>query len=160
MNFESAVQALIDAGVEFIIIGGWSAILHGSIHVTNDLDIFYARTPANIMKLVEALRPFHPRPRDTPANLPFVWDAATLGNTAILTLRTDLGPIDFLAEVIGLPLFQEVQASSVSVEAFGRQIRTLDLPNLIQSKRATGRSKDLSAARELEALLEAREPEP
>jgi predicted nucleotidyltransferase len=159
MNFETAVQALSDAGVEFIVIGGWSAILHGSVHVTNDLDIFYSRTPANIRKLVEALRPYHPRPRDTPANLPFVWDPATLGNTAILTLSTDLGSIDLLAEVIGLPPFEEVQAISVSVEAFGRHVRTLNLPDLIQSKRAIGRPKDWSAARELEALLEARESE-
>jgi hypothetical protein len=35
MNFETAVQSMSDAGVEFIIIGGWSAILHGSVHVTN-----------------------------------------------------------------------------------------------------------------------------
>ena len=35
MNFIHAVQALADAGVEFAIIGGWSAILHGSAQVTN-----------------------------------------------------------------------------------------------------------------------------
>ena len=45
-----------------------------------------------------------------------------------------------------------------AVEAFGRQIVTLDLPALIQAKRATGRQKDLSALPELEGLLEAHEP--
>jgi hypothetical protein len=30
MNFVTAVQTLVDAGVDFVIIGGWSAILHGS----------------------------------------------------------------------------------------------------------------------------------
>jgi hypothetical protein len=30
MNFLQAVQVLTDAGVEFAIIGGWSAIMHGS----------------------------------------------------------------------------------------------------------------------------------
>ena len=38
MNFVQAVQVLTDAGVEFAIIGGWSAIMHGSAHLTNDLD--------------------------------------------------------------------------------------------------------------------------
>lgn len=76
--------------------------------------------------------------------------------TAILMLSTDLGPVDLLSEVVGLGSFQEARASSVLVEAFGRQIHTLDLPALIQSKRAMGREKDRSVLRELEALLEAR----
>jgi hypothetical protein len=157
MNFRAAVEALTDADVQFIIIGGWSAILHGGTHVTNDLDIYYARTSANVARLVEALRPFHPRPRDAPAGLPFVWDAATLSNTAILTLTTDLGSVDLMSEVIGLGPFTEVERASVLVDAFGRQVRTLDLRSLIRSKRAIGRPKDLSVARELEALLEAGE---
>jgi hypothetical protein len=32
MNFVTAVQTLIDAEVDIVIIGGWSAILHGSFH--------------------------------------------------------------------------------------------------------------------------------
>jgi predicted nucleotidyltransferase len=159
MNFEAAIQVLSDAGVEFIVIGGWSAILHGSVHVTNDLDVFYARTPANIRRLVETLKPYHPRPRGLSPELPFIWDAATLANTAILTLSTDLGPLDLLSEVVGLGSFKEALAAAVLVDAFGRQIHTLDLPALIQSKRATGREKDRNVLRELEALLEARDSE-
>jgi hypothetical protein len=39
MNVSRLIQAMIDAGVEFVIVGGWSAILHGSSHTTRDLDI-------------------------------------------------------------------------------------------------------------------------
>ena len=159
MNFEAAVQALSDAGVEFIIVGGWAAILHGSAHVTNDLDIFFAREPDNLRRLVRALAPFRPRLRDVPEGLPFLWDAATLGNGTIFTLMTDLGAIDLLAEIRGLGSFEEVKASSVIVEAFGRRVQTLDLRHLIQSKRAIGRDKDIHVVRELESLLEAEEPE-
>ena len=38
-----AEQSLVDKGVEFVIVRGWSAILHGSSYVTNDLDICYSR---------------------------------------------------------------------------------------------------------------------
>ena len=31
MNFIAAVQALADEGIDFVIIGGWSAILHGIV---------------------------------------------------------------------------------------------------------------------------------
>lgn len=86
-----------------------------------------------------------------------MWDAATLRNTAVLTLATDLGPLDLLAEVAGVGGYEEVLAASVMVEAFGRRIVTLDRPALIQAKRAADRAKDLAILAELESLLEARE---
>jgi hypothetical protein len=39
MNFVRAVQCLVDEGVDFVVIGGWSAILHGVNYLTRDLDI-------------------------------------------------------------------------------------------------------------------------
>ena len=55
----------------------------------------------------------------------------TLRSAAVLTLDTDIGEIDLLAEVAGLGGFREVKAHSLMVEAFGRQVATLDLPGLI-----------------------------
>ena len=49
-------------------------------------------------------------------------------------------------------------AGSIVTEAFGRQVRTLDLKSLIKAKRAAGRDKDLMVLPELESLLEAEEP--
>jgi len=46
------------------------------------------------------------------------------------------------------------------VEAFDRRILRLDLPALIQSKRAAGREKDLAALPELESLLEVDQSDP
>ncbi len=159
MKLDRVVQALVDADVDFIIIGGWSAILHGSARVTNDIDIFFSRKAENLPRMVAALAPLHPRLRDLPNDLPFVWDEATLRNATILTLTTDLGSVDLLAEVAGLGAFEAVRASALQVEAFGRRVWTLDLESLIQSKRAVGREKDAAAIRELESLREAEEPE-
>jgi hypothetical protein len=158
MNFDTAVQVLCDADVDFIIIGGWSAILHGSRYLTNDLDIFYSRRTDNLRRLARALSPYHPRLKDLQPGLPFVFDEATLRNCSVLTLTTDLGPIDLLAEVAGLGSFDHVASESVQVEAFGRTVRTLDLESLIQSKRAAGREKDLRVLPELESIREAEEP--
>jgi hypothetical protein len=158
MRFETAVQALNDAGVDFVVIGGLSATLHGSAHVTLDLDICYSRATSNLRRLVAALAPFHPRPRGFPEALPFVWDEATLRNASVLTLLTDLGEIDLLAEVAGLGGWDEVKTRSVEMETFDRTISILDLPSLIQAKRAAGREKDLAVLPELESLLEASEP--
>jgi hypothetical protein len=158
VSLDTAVQALVDAGAEFVIIGGWSAILHGSRLMTDDLDICFSRSRENLRCLARALAPFHPRLRDVPEGLPFVWDDTTLRNGTIFTLDTDLGGIDLLAEVSGLGTFDDVKAASIAVEAFGRPVWTLDLRSLIKAKRAAGREKDLWALPELESLLEAEEP--
>lgn len=131
MSLDTAVQALVDAGAEFVIIGGWSAILHGSRFMADDLDICFSRKRENLRCLAQALAPYHPRLRDVPG--------------AIFTLDTDLGGIDLLAEVSGLGTFADVKAVSIAVEAFGRQVLTLDLKSLIKAKRAAGREQDLRA---------------
>ena len=158
MQFDRAVQALCDSGAEFVVIGGLSATLLGSSRVTYDLDICYSRTAANLRRLTEALAPFHPRPRGFPVGLPFVWDERTLGNGTVFTLQTDIGAIDLLAEVAGLGSFDDVKLHSTIVEAFDRQFPTLDLPGLIQAKRAAGREKDIAALADLESLMEAGDP--
>jgi hypothetical protein len=158
MQFESAVRALRDAEVEFVIIGGVAATFHGSASVTFDLDICYSREATNLSRLAKALAPFHPRLRGIPDHLPFIWDASTLRNGSLFTLKTDLGDIDLLGEVTGLGGYAEVKAMAIDVEAYGGSVSTLNLRGLIQSKRAAGRPKDLLVLPELESLLEAEEP--
>ena len=154
MQLERAIQALCHQQVEFVIIGGVAATLHGSSRVTYDLDICYSRSVSNLKQLTRALAPFRPRPRGFPESLPFVWDEGTLRNTTVLTLQTEIGEIDLLAEVAGLGGFQEVRAHAVMVSAFGCDVFALDLRGLIAAKRASARPKDLDALPELEGLLE------
>jgi hypothetical protein len=89
-------------------------------------------------------------------NLWLFWDEATLHNGTIFTLMTDF---DLLAEVAGVGSYDEVKRNSAKVQAFERDVCTLDLPALIRSKRAAGRTKDLLQLPELESLLEANKPE-
>jgi hypothetical protein len=149
------VQLLSDAGADFVVIGGLSATFHGSARVTLDLAICYSRAPLNLKRLTGALAGLRPRPRDFPEDLPFIWDEATLRSSTVLTLQTDIGNIDLLAEVAGLGTYEDVKANSIIVQVFERSISTLDLPGLIRSKRAAGREKDLATLPELESLLEA-----
>ena len=157
MQFEKALQALCDSHVQFVVIGGLAATFHGSARGTYVLDIRYSRAPCNLRQLAQALAPFHPKPRGFLDGIPFLWDETTLRNGSIFTLQTDIGEIDLLAEVAGLGAFDDVGKHAMTVEAFGRELLTLDLPGLIQAKRAAGREKDLSALPELESLLEAGE---
>ena len=73
-DFERLFAALVNGGVEFIVIGGMAATAHGSAHVTVDLDIVYRRTSENVERLAMALLPLQPYLRGAPPGLPFRFD--------------------------------------------------------------------------------------
>jgi hypothetical protein len=53
------------------VVGGVAALLHGAMRVTYDLDIVYDRSFENLQRLVAALTPLKPYPRDARPALPF-----------------------------------------------------------------------------------------
>jgi hypothetical protein len=154
IELRQALESLARHEVEFVIVGGVAMNLHGSAHVTYDLDICYARRRANLKGIVEALAAHHPRPRDFPENLPFVWDEQTLQGGTNFTFSTDLGDIDLLGEVAGVGSYEDALAASVVVPLYGIECLVLNLDALIDSKRAAARTKDQLALPELEALRE------
>ncbi|HVG91787.1 MAG TPA: nucleotidyltransferase [Alphaproteobacteria bacterium] len=153
INFEATLKALSERGVNFVVIGGYAATLHGSAYLTRDLDICYERTPENMERLVSALRPYHPRLRGAPEGLPFLFDVETLSNVMI-NLAADLGDIDLLGHLSGLGEFPAVALDAISMPLFGGEYRVASLDSLIRSKRAAGRNKDLNVLPELEVLKE------
>jgi hypothetical protein len=54
------LQRLSDVGIDFVVVGGVAAVLHGSSMVTRDLDVCASLSGANIEKLRVALRDLHP----------------------------------------------------------------------------------------------------
>jgi hypothetical protein len=100
-EIEGLLAELAAGGVEFIVVGGVAATIHGSARLTLDLDIVYRRTPENLARLVAALQPHAPYQRGAPPGLPFRWDAETLQRGLNFTLSTALGAIDLLGEITG-----------------------------------------------------------
>ena len=154
MNLEETLRVLYDAGVEFVLIGGAAMGLQGSAHITKDMDFCYDRSPLNLNRLANALKPYHPALRGAPPGLPFHFDAETISRGLNFTLSTDLGDIDFLGEVSGLGGFSSVKAVSDVMKISGIEIHVLSLAGLIKSKSAAGRPRDLYVLPELKALEE------
>jgi predicted nucleotidyltransferase len=151
-NFEILLDALASSGVSFVIIGGVAATVHGSARLTSDLDIVYERSPANLQRLVTALRPLQPYLRGAPPGLPFTFDAETVRRGLNFTLTTTAGPLDLLGELTGVGAYRDVHAVSEDVPLFGSSYRCINLDALIISKRAAGRTKDFEAVAELELI--------
>lgn len=153
-DFARLLGALGDGHVECIVIGGLAATIHGSARLTQDVDVCYARTPDNIRRLVEALKPLKPYPRGAPRGLPFRWDIETIEAGLNFTLTTTAGSIDLLGEVAGGGTYAALLSHTVTATLFDHEIKCLDLDWLIRTKRAAGRPRDIEAIAELEALRE------
>jgi len=155
-DFEKLLRVLHEGEVECIVIGGLAATIHGSARLTQDVDVCYSRSAANLDRLVSALQPLRPYPRGAPPGLPFEWSAATLKSGLNFTLITSAGPLDLFGEVVGGGTYEELLPQTVIVSLFGLDVKCLELDRLIKTKRAAGRPRDLEAIAELEALREER----
>ncbi len=139
--------------VECVIVGGVAATLHGSALPTTDLDVCYARNPANLERLANALQSVHARLRNAPEDKPFILDSETLRRGLNFTFTTDIGSLDLLGEIRGVGYYEDVLAGSLVFELFGYPFAVIEIGKLILAKRTAGRPKDLVAVAELEALL-------
>ena len=155
IDLATILPRLVENGVDFVIIGGVAATVHGSSYITDDLDLCYARDQANLERLASSLTPFIPRLRGAPADVPFIWDAETLRHGLNFTLITDLGNLDLLGEVAGIGTYEQTRAGALLVQLCGVECAVLSLDKLITAKRAAGRPKDKLVLPELEALREA-----
>ncbi len=153
-DFRHLLGLLIGGEVEFIVIGGVAATVHGSARLTNDLDVVYRRTDENIERLVLALAPHEPYLRGAPPGLPFRWDFQTVKKGLNFTLITRGGAIDLLGEVTGGGSYEQLLPFIVKKEFWGHTFQCLNLEKLIVVKRAAGRPKDFEAVAELETLRE------
>lgn len=148
-----ALKLLSAFDVDFVVIGGVAAGAHGLSNVGFDVDICYSRTPANLAKVVNALRSAHAKLRDVPNETPFILNEESLRRGLNFKFETDMGNLDLHGHVDGVGDYLDCLGDSNEIEMSGHLVRLLALRKLIASKRASGRPKDLLVLPEFEAIL-------
>jgi predicted nucleotidyltransferase len=151
-DLEAILKVLHDAGVRFVVVGGIAMRLHGCAHITQDVDVSYARDRENLKALARALASHHARLRGVPEDLPFVLDEFTFRNVQNLTLQTDLGELDLLAVPDGIDTFEGLWERAVEMDLGDFNVHVASLDDLIAMKRAANRPKDQAHLYELFAL--------
>ncbi|MEO6080614.1 MAG: hypothetical protein ABIQ86_12645 [Steroidobacteraceae bacterium] len=140
-DLEALLQSLVDAGVEFIVVGGAAAVLHGAPTTTQDLDILHRRTPENVARLVTVLDGLDAVVRE-PGSRRLRATIAALEGPGQHNLSTDLGPLDPLGTLHDGRGYDDLIGKSVLMEDGTLRIQVIDLDTLIGIKSSTGRNKD------------------
>jgi hypothetical protein len=151
------LQRLIDARLEFVVIGGIAALVHGSTMVTRDIDICLRFDAVSLRLLSATLRDLHPKHRLSPQRFPLEIREDNWNDFKNLYLETDWGVLDCLGEVAGIGRYEEALAQSVAASLPFGQCRVLTIEALIRAKEAVGRPNDLRTAAELRMIAKKKE---
>jgi hypothetical protein len=153
------LRVLDEQGVDFVVIGGVAARLHGAPILTQDIDVTPASDAGNIDRLARALRAIHARLRSPhePAGVEFPIEARFLAANRSWTLTTDVGDLDIVFEPAGTNGYGDLVAEAdrlTVAENPPLRVFVASLSAVIRSKEAAGRDKDRAALPLLRRTLE------
>lgn len=152
-DFTTILSALRSHDVDFIVIGGVSAVMHGAPISTFDLDIIHDRAAENVDRLLSALSELkaYYRGRSGQRIQPQRDQLSGFGHQLLMT---DAGPLDVLG-ALGDVVYEDLLPDTTEFNLEGiPQLRVLNLDRLIQLKEAAGREKDRAMLPVLRRTLE------
>jgi hypothetical protein len=152
LSADEILRRLVERGVDFVVIGGIAAVLHGSARNTFDLDICFATDDANLAALGDVLTALSARLKGVHDEVPFVPDARTLRQVELLTLVTSFGELDVLSRPPGAPAYRDLRRNAERYDLGGFNVSVASIDDLLAMKQAAGRAKDLLDIEELEAI--------
>jgi len=135
-DFKDFIQALTNNHVKYVLVGGYSVILHGHTRTTGDLDIWVEKSESNYDLLVQAFNEFGLSLFDmTKSNF--------LSNPQLDVFTFGRPPvsIDIITSIKGC-VFDQVFNNSLIIEIEGIEIRLIRLNDLLVAKKAANRPKD------------------
>lgn len=148
-------EILNEEGVRYVVVGGIASVIHGSILPTQDLDLVPDRDDDNLDRLARALNRMDVQIRTSDDPVPVRLDPAFLANlTVMLNLVGNFGDIDLAFQPSG-PLAGYLGWKDHAVElsiADNVRVWVGSLEDIVNSKRAANRPKDLAALPYLESL--------
>jgi hypothetical protein len=138
-------QLLERHGLEAVLIGNAAAALRGAPVTTVDFDFLFRRTPANLRKLkalagdlhAVIMKPYYP-----------------VSGLLRISRDDDGLQLDFMSEIDGIRTFEGLRKRAVEVPLGDARILVAALADIIKSKKAAGRPRDIAVLPILEKVLE------
>jgi predicted nucleotidyltransferase len=153
-SFRRILEVLREHDVEFVVVGGVAAVLHGAPMTTFDIDTLVKVDEANAERLLRALAVLQARYREHAETIQPTKDDLMAGGH--LLLMTNSGPLDVLGFVGHDQRYEDLATAMSTMKVGDLTIQVLSLEKLVELKRELGRDKDHATLKLLEAVLRRR----
>jgi predicted nucleotidyltransferase len=150
--FDQLLRRLSEAEAEFVLIGGLAVNAWGVVRGTKDVDIVVAPDSANLMRVAELAASIHGHIQtgesflSSPSSI-----AAHLAGGERVAIETELGQLDVVQGLEGVPGYETLRAGAIETDVLGVRVAVCSVEDLKAMKRAAGRTRDLADLEDLEA---------
>ena len=154
LDASALLEVLERHRVQYVVVGGFAAELHGSVRRTADVDVVPRATADNLERLAAALREVQAKIRTEglPEGLPFSPSGEAMVGMTTLNLVTTHGELDLNFTPSGTAGYEDLHADATTFAVGRVQVQVASLADVIRSKTAAGRPKDFDALPELHQL--------
>ena len=133
-DFADFIRTLTKHRVRFLIIGGYAMAHHGLVRATNDVDVLISTDDANVARVRASTREFvGVEPSDKALRPP----------RGMFRIGPPSAHVDVTTKIDGIGDFRLAWTRRSKGEFFGVPASFLSLDDMLRTKRAAGRPKDL-----------------
>ena len=150
--FEELLRRLAASGAKFIVIGGLALGARGVVRATKDVDIVVSPSPENLKLVAEVAAAAGGHAQRGEALLGSAFSiAAALASGEQVAIETDLGRLDVVQGLEGVPSYEELRSRASEAEVLGVSVAVCSVEDLRSMKQVAGRTRDLADLEDLDA---------
>jgi hypothetical protein len=136
-DFQDFIRELNKADVKYLLVGGYSVILHGYSRTTGDMDIWINPTKTNFRKMLSAFQNF-----GLPTHEISESDFLNIHEKEVYSFGRPPVCIDILTVVIGLDFDESYKNATWFEIEDDLKVCVIHLQDLIKAKTASDRPRD------------------
>jgi predicted nucleotidyltransferase len=149
LDLQELLRTLAEHGVDYLVIGGVAAQVHGRRRTTKDLDITPAPDLENFTRLAASLVDLDAHPAELGQSAPTPTAEQLRLAPVVPPLATRHGELHILNDVPGATVYADMRARALSTDLDGITTHIVGVDDLIRMKQAVGRPSDIE---DIEAL--------
>ena len=150
--FDELLRRLAEAEAEFIVVGGLAVNAWGVVRGTKDVDVVVAPEIDNLKRVAEVAVEAGGRVQKGEALLgSAISIASALASGEQVAIETDLGRLDVVQGLDGVPSYADLRSRAIDTEILGVAVAVCSISDLKEMKRAAGRTRDLADLEDLDA---------
>lgn len=152
-SFDELLRRLVEAEAEFVLVGGLALGARGVVRGTKDVDVVVAHESENLKRIAEVAVAAGGRVQKGEALLGSAFSiAAAIASGDQVAIETDLGRLDIVQGLEGIPSYDELRSRATEANVFGVTVLVCSVEDLRAMKEAAGRSRDLADLEDLDAI--------